>query len=101
MSTLDEKIEAIKEAARKKIDQLKEQDELIEARKLQALIKGRRSNETRRKILAGALILEMMDSDKETALRFLGRLDKFLTRDDDRALFGLESKTIQPPTSSS
>lgn len=93
MLNIDAKIEAIKAEAKKKIAQLKAQEEMIEARKVQALIKGNRSNETRKKILAGALVLEMMEGDDATKKRFIDRLDKYLTRADDRALFGLQSES--------
>jgi large subunit ribosomal protein L7/L12 len=62
---------------------------LIEARKVQALIKGKRSTDTRRKILAGALVLDMMERDEDTKKRFNNLLNKFITRPDDRALFDL------------
>ena len=48
MPTIDEKIAEIEEQAKKKIQQLKAKKELIEARKVQALIKGKRSKDTRR-----------------------------------------------------
>lgn len=92
MSKINAKIEAIKAEAKKKISQLKAQEEMIEARKVQALIKGNRSNETRKKILAGALVLEMMEGDDATKKRFIDRLEKYLTRDDDLALFGLQAQ---------
>lgn len=90
MATLQEKIAALEKAHNERITQLKNIDEAIQARKLTALMKGKRSEETRRKILAGALVLEMMDEHDETKKRVIARLDKFLTRPDDRALFGLK-----------
>ena len=89
MATIQEQIDAIMAEAKKKTSQLRAKEELIEARKLQALIKGNRSKDTRQKILAGALILDMMEKDEETRNSFMARLDKFLTKDNDRALFGL------------
>jgi hypothetical protein len=62
---------------------------LLEARKVQALIKGKRSNDTRRKILAGAMTLEISERDEEARQRFIKQMDKYLTRADDRALFDL------------
>lgn len=61
----------------------------IEARQRGAEAKQKRAEETRRKILAGALALEMMDRDEGVNARFMARLDRYLTRADDRALFGL------------
>lgn len=97
MATIQEQIDAIMAEAKKKASQLRAKEELIEARKLQALIKGNRSKDTRQKILAGALILDMMEKDEETKNTFMARLDKFLTKDNDRALFGLPVKTPAPP----
>jgi len=89
MTTIDEKIAEIEEQAKKKIQQLKAKKELIEARKVQALIKGKRSKDTRRKILAGAMTLEISERDEEARQRFIKQMDKYLTRPDDRALFDL------------
>ena len=89
MKTIDEQISELEESTRKKVRQLKAKKELIEARKVHALIKGKRSDDTRRKILAGAMVLEVSDRDEEARFRFMERMDKFLTRPDDRALFSL------------
>ena len=89
MPTIDEKIAEIEEQAKKKIKQLKAKKELLEARKVQALIKGKRSDDTRRKILAGAMTLEISERDEEARQRFIKQMDKYLTRADDRALFDL------------
>lgn len=96
MATIQDKIAQLEAEHKKRIDQLKAKDELIQARKVQALIKGKRADETRRKILAGALVLEMMEENDETKNRFIARLDKFLTRPDDRALFGLKALPEAP-----
>lgn len=89
MATIDEKIAELEAQHKKKIEQLKALKEKQEARKLQALMKGKRSEDTRRKILAGSLVLDMMAKDEATRARFMDRLNKFLTRTDDRKLFGL------------
>jgi large subunit ribosomal protein L7/L12 len=89
MKTIDEQIAELEEQTRKKVRQLKAKKELIEARKVHALIKGKRSDDTRRKILAGAMTLEISGRDEEARLRFIKQMDKFLIRPDDRALFGL------------
>jgi hypothetical protein len=59
MKTIDEQIAELEEQTRKKVRQLKAKKELIEARKVHALIRGKRSDDTRRKILAGAMTLEI------------------------------------------
>lgn len=50
-----------------------------------------RKNETRRKILAGAYILEK-HSKEDTMHQLTKELDWFLSRKNDRALFGLYIK---------
>jgi hypothetical protein len=85
VATIEEQIEQ----AKRRVKQLEARKKQIEARKLHLLIKGQRSNETRRKILAGALVLNMMEHDKITHQNFLERLDKYLKRTDDRKLFDL------------
>lgn len=88
--SIEEKIKEIQENAAKQIKQLKAKQEKAEARKLNALLKGNRARETRRKILAGALIIEIMEKDEAAKNRFMKQLDGYLKRDDDRALFNLE-----------
>jgi len=45
----------------------------------------------------GAMVLEMMEKDDGNRQRFMQRLDSYLTRADDRALFGLPEKASTPP----
>jgi large subunit ribosomal protein L7/L12 len=90
MTELDEQIAKLKKEHKEKIDQLKAKNEQLEARKLTALLKGERSRDTRRKILAGALILEIINKDEAAKNKFMPQLDKYLKRDDDRALFDLK-----------
>lgn len=91
--------------AQQRIDEL--QEKLKQAKALKSRIaarhkvaesKKKRTEETRRKILAGALALEMMDRDEGVKTRFMARLDKYLTRTDDRALFGLPPVAQETPT---
>ncbi|MFZ1742827.1 MAG: hypothetical protein WAT93_08225, partial [Pontixanthobacter sp.] len=51
-------------------------------------------------ILAGALVLEMMERDETTRHRFLERLDQYLKREDDRALFDLPPLPVEAPLAS-
>ena len=46
-------------------------------------------DDTRRKVLVGALILGRVESDLMSNEQLMADLDPFLTRDNDRALFGL------------
>ena len=50
---------------------------------------GERKSETRRKILAGATVLELAKRDSEFSSRLMSELGAFLVREADRALFGL------------
>ena len=48
-----------------------------------------RKRDTRRKILAGAMVLDRVERGELTEKLFLDDMDRFLERDQDRALFGL------------
>ena len=85
------KLEATIEAQQKKLAQLKAQKQKMEALHKAKLTGLARKQDTRRKILAGALLLELMAKDTEFQKKMLGTLSTFLTRPDDRALFGLRS----------
>jgi hypothetical protein len=50
---------------------------------------GERKDDTRRKILAGAAVLEWAERDGEFSVELMTELQRFLVRDADRALFGL------------
>lgn len=95
MATIDERIAALET----KLKQERAKKQKIEARLRAAEQKRKRTEDTRRKILAGALVLELMEQDPQTKQKFLARLDRYLTRADDRALFGLPDMAAQsaPP----
>lgn len=90
---IEDKIKALEE----KLKQAKAQKAKIEARKKAAEAKVQRSQDTRRKVLAGAMVLDMMERDESDRKRFLERLDKYLTRVDDRALFNLQVTATESP----
>ena len=48
-----------------------------------------RKSDTRRKVLAGATVLEWARRDSEFSSRLMTELRRFLVRDADRELFGL------------
>ena len=81
ISTLEEKLKLLKLRAQR-----------IEARRKSIEGKRERKADTRRKILVGAVVMAKVEQKvmDETVLR--GWLDQALTRADDRALFGLDSK---------
>ncbi len=74
-----------------KLKQLVEKRNAVNARirreqnKLKA---GERRNDTRRKILAGAAVLEWAARDTEFSMRLMDELQRFLVRDADRVIFG-------------
>ena len=90
---IEDKIKALEE----KLKQAKAQKAKIEARKKAAEAKVQRSQDTRRKVLAGDMVLDMMERDESDRKRFLERLDKYLTRVDDRALFNLQVTATESP----
>ncbi|MDM5182026.1 mobilization protein [Massilia sp. DJPM01] len=85
MGTLEEKIVA----AETKLKQLKAEQQKVEARKKAVEVKRKRQDDTRRKILAGAVLLDQMVDEKWPKATFTAMMDKALTRNEDRALFEL------------
>ncbi|MDW5419190.1 mobilization protein [Iodobacter sp. CM08] len=89
MSGIDKRIEEL-ELRLKQAKALKNKQE---AQKRAALAKIERAKETRRKILAGSLVLHLMAQEGEEGEKWkhaLGRrLDEWLTRNDDRELFNM------------
>ena len=89
-------IDARIKAQEDKLKHLKSQRQKIEARKRASAAKITRQQDTRKKVLAGAMVLQMMDGDESTRQRFIQRLEAFLVRNDDRALFGISPKSPNP-----
>lgn len=85
MSAIEERIKA----AELKLKQLKAQQQKLEARKRAAESKKQRADDTRRKILIGAFYLEQMNKNPEAKAKMLPKLNEYLVRPDDRALFDL------------
>jgi hypothetical protein len=90
MPTIDDRIAA----AEKRLRQLKTQREQIEARQLARVLKGQRADDTRRKILTGAVVLSAVEHGEAGWSRetLMALLSARLTRADDRALFGLPAQ---------
>ena len=76
-------------AAEVKLKQLKAEQQRVEARKKAADGKRKRQDDTRRKILAGAVLLAQVESGEWPEAKFKAMMDKGLTRAEDRGLFGL------------
>ena len=93
MPTIDDRIAA----AEKKLKQLKAQREQIEARQLARLLKGQRADDTRRKILTGAVVLSAVEHGEDGWSReaLMALLSARLARPDDRALFDLPEPPAQ------
>ena len=78
-----------------KLETLKAKKEQIEARIKNLESKERlkqKKQDTRRKILIGAMVMEQMGKTKDTKSKVLASLDGFLTRPMDRELFDLQVK---------
>ena len=78
--------------ATEKINKLRDKQKQIaeQIRREEARVRAKeRKEETRRKILVGAYILDKATRDEQYHGWLQKSLDGFLTRPDDRALFGL------------
>lgn len=51
-----------------------------------------RKRDTRRKVLAGAMVLGQVEQGTFPKEKFLAQLDEYLERDNDREMFGLPAK---------
>lgn len=83
-------------------EQLKQQK--AKAHKIAAAIKAKengkvRKLETRKKVLIGAMLLAQMNKNEETKASILAKLDGFLTKESERAVFGLMPKQSPVATS--
>ena len=85
MPTVEERIAKLQ----KRLKQEKALNQKIRARARYAAKKQERKEDTRRKILTGAMIENRIEKGQIEQERVTGWLDLYLTRDDDRALFGL------------
>ena len=54
--------------------------------------KQKRKEDTKRKVLVGSVVLKMLETGEMPQERMNQILDKHLTRDTDRALFGLQPR---------
>jgi hypothetical protein len=77
------------DALEPRLKQLKVQYQRTEARKRTQEARRTRREDTRRKILVGAIVLAKVEQGVIDAAQLVGWLDGALTRADDRALFGL------------
>ena len=89
MATAEEKLKKLEDRKAK----LAAQIERIKARQGAEA----RKSDTRRKILVGAVILEMVESGEWPKDKLLNLMDKKLTRPIDRALFGFSTPEQPAP----
>lgn len=73
----------------KKIEAIRAERDRIALKRLGALTKGEHNRDTRRKILAGSWVIARMQQDEEFRAMLMAGLDGFLTRADDREVWGL------------
>lgn len=76
----------------KKLDELLKKREQLNAqiqKERNKLSSQQRKEDTRRKILLGALMMDLMKKGELDEKKILKRLDGFLTKDIDRKLFNL------------
>ena len=87
MSTLKrtDKIAQLEE----KLRQLRTREQAVDARRRILESRRKRKDDTRRKILVGAIVLAKVDQGEIPPERLRSWLEAALTRDDDRGLFGL------------
>jgi hypothetical protein len=88
MPKIDERITALQE----KLKQLKAQQQRREMRQRATESRRVRKEDTRRKILVGAVVLAKIERGEFSDSQLRGWLDEALTRADDRALFDLPAR---------
>jgi len=85
MGTLAERIAKAEE----KLKQLKAEQQKMEAQKKLAEAKRSRQDETRRKVLVGAVVLAKLEDGTYPEAEFTAMMEAALLRSEDRKLFGL------------
>lgn len=98
MATSVEKAQQRVTELEEKLKQAKALKQKAEATIKTAEAKRNRANDTRRKVLIGALILEEMEKHEATRASIISRLTVFLTRPSDRALFDLPAAKPEATT---
>lgn len=90
MADLETTIQQLEE----KLRQAKAKQAQINARKRAAEAKKQRQEDTRRKVLVGAVVLAEMERGGYIKSTIERLLDQHLRRDADRALFGMKPKAV-------
>lgn len=92
MATVEERIAKIRAEADKALERAKKKAAEVKALESQVRTKNAadmRKKDTRRKILIGSMNMERAAKYPDHDQRLKAELDKYLTREDDRALFEL------------
>lgn len=89
MATSIEKAQQRVKDLEEKLKTAKALKQKAEARIKSVETKQKKKEEDRRKILIGAMMLDQMHKNDATKTSVMAKLDGFLTRADERALFGL------------
>ena len=93
-------LEAAKQRAKEAAERVKQLEALEEkkrARELYAFAKQRRLDETREKILLGALAQHLMTKNPDFKRIFTLEMNTYFTREDDRKLLGLPLQKAPTP----
>lgn len=93
-------LEAAKQRAKEaaeRVKQLEAQEAKKKARELYAFAKQRRLDETREKILLGALAQHLMSKDADFKKFFAAHMNNYFKREDDRQLLGLPAQKAPAP----
>jgi hypothetical protein len=85
VAKIEDKIQTLEE----RLKQLKAKQQRVAARKRTLESRRTRRDDTRRKILVGAIVLAKVDQGVIEEAQLRSWLEGALTRSDDRALFGL------------
>lgn len=96
---MSKELEAAKkklEDAKLKVRQLEAEEEKKRARELYQFAKQRRVEETRKKILLGALAEHLMQKDQNFKQYVEREMNAYFTRSDDRQLLGLAAPAPAP-----
>ena len=90
-----EKAEQLVKDAKEKLVQAKLLEQKRAAKKKLGEAKKVKSTDNRKKMLIGAMCFERMKKDPDAEAKILAQLDKWLTRNSERAVFGF-TVTEQP-----
>jgi hypothetical protein len=92
MSKIEERIGTLEE----RLKQLKAKQQKIDTRRRALEFRQTRRADTRRKFLAGAIVLAQAERDAVVNAQFRQWLDDSLISEDDRALFNLPALSREP-----